>query len=64
DFKKVKLFEDTYLNSFYSYEKFDDINEINIFKVGKTTGLTFEKLVPIYSFIFINLRNENIEFTE
>ncbi|CAG8645819.1 1236_t:CDS:1 [Paraglomus brasilianum] len=64
DFKKEKLSEDTYLNDFYEFEEFDDVVDIDVFKVGKATGLTFGKLVPIYSAVSIDLRNKNIEYAK
>jgi hypothetical protein len=33
DFKKANLSEDICLNGFYLYEEFDDIDEIDVFKV-------------------------------
>ncbi|CAG8618504.1 15720_t:CDS:2 [Acaulospora morrowiae] len=60
DFKKAKLSEDTYLKDFYELEELEDVVDIDVFKVGKATGLTFGKLVPIYSAVSIDLRH-NIE---
>uniref|UniRef100_U9TX52 Uncharacterized protein n=3 Tax=Rhizophagus irregularis TaxID=588596 RepID=U9TX52_RHIID len=64
DFKKEKLSEDIYLNDFYEFKEFDDVVDIDVFKVGKATGLTFGKLVPIYSAISIDLRNKNVEYAK
>ncbi|CAI2177988.1 847_t:CDS:2 [Funneliformis geosporum] len=64
DFKKEQLSEDTCLNDFYEFEEFDDVFDIDVFKVGKATGLTFGKLVPIYSAVSIDLRNNNIEYAK
>ncbi|PKY49939.1 hypothetical protein RhiirA4_466122 [Rhizophagus irregularis] len=64
DFKKEKLSEDIYLNDFYEFKEFDDVVDIDVFKVEKATGLTFGKLVPVYSAISIDLRNKNIEYAK
>ncbi|CAI2163856.1 4861_t:CDS:2, partial [Funneliformis geosporum] len=62
EFKKAKIPENICLNDFYTYEMFDNIDEIEVFKVGRTTGLTQGKLVPIS--IAIAVSNENIEFAK
>jgi hypothetical protein len=62
DFKKVELSKDTCLNGFYSYEEFVDVDDIDVFKVGKATGLTLGKLLPIDAAISIDLTNESIKF--
>ncbi|CAG8498601.1 5919_t:CDS:2 [Ambispora leptoticha] len=61
-FKSVKLPENTCLNGFYTYEELDDIDEMEVFKVGKSTGLSRGKLVPISTAISIGLTNESIKF--
>ncbi|CAG8713892.1 18916_t:CDS:2, partial [Racocetra persica] len=63
-FKQAKLPENTCLSGFYTYEMFDDIDEFDVFKVGKTTGLTRGKLVPIINAISIEVTNESIEFAK
>ncbi|CAG8607159.1 3281_t:CDS:2 [Diversispora eburnea] len=68
-FEKEKLPENTCLNGFYKYEDFDNIDEIEVFKVGRKTGLSCGKLVPINSAICVDLRdldftNESIEFAK
>ncbi|CAG8771461.1 9962_t:CDS:1 [Dentiscutata erythropus] len=62
-FKKANLPENTCLNGFYTYEMFDDIDELKIFKVGKTTGLTLGKLVPCINAISVGI-NESIKFAK
>src|SRR5581483_8835620 len=62
--KFEKAEADTCLNGFYSYEEFDDIDDIDVFKVGKATGLTFGRLLPINTAISINLTNKSIESAE
>ncbi|CAB5370740.1 unnamed protein product [Rhizophagus irregularis] len=64
DLEKEKLSEDIYLNDFYEFKEFDDIVDIDVFKLGKATGLTFGKLVTIYSAVSIDLRNKNIEYAK
>ncbi|CAG8620507.1 3544_t:CDS:2, partial [Diversispora eburnea] len=63
-FKKVKLPENTCLNSFYTYKDFDDIDELEVFKVESETGLSCGKLVPVSTAVSIDLTNESIKFAE
>ena len=64
DFKKAKLSENTCLNGFYKYEEFDNIDEIEVFKVGRETGLSCGKLVPVITSVSIDLTNESIKSAE
>ncbi|CAG8450836.1 12152_t:CDS:2 [Racocetra fulgida] len=63
-FKKANLPENTCLNGFYTYEMFDDIDELDVFKVGRTTGLTYGKLVPIINAISIGISNKSVKFAK
>ncbi|CAG8645271.1 3152_t:CDS:2 [Ambispora gerdemannii] len=63
-FKKTKLPENICLNGFYTYKDFDDIDEFGVFKVGRKTGLTCGKLVPISVAVSIDLTNESIKFAK
>src|SRR5688572_4757066 len=52
-------------NGFYKYEEFKNVeDEFGVFKVGRATGLTLGKLLPIDSAISIDLTNESIKFVE
>ncbi|PKC17091.1 hypothetical protein RhiirA5_346799, partial [Rhizophagus irregularis] len=65
EFKKAKLPGNTCINGFYICEKFDnDIDDCNIFKVGRATGLTLGKLLPIGVAVSIDLTNESIKFAK
>ncbi|CAG8711738.1 12635_t:CDS:2 [Funneliformis mosseae] len=64
DFKKTNLSEDTRQNGFYSYEEFVNLDEINVFKVGKVTGLTTGKMVSTYSSVSIDLRDKSIKYAK
>ncbi|RHZ52113.1 hypothetical protein Glove_465g29 [Diversispora epigaea] len=62
-FKKVKLPENICLNGFYTYNDFGDIDkfdEFEVFKVGRETGLSCGKLVPVSTAVSIDLTNESI----
>jgi hypothetical protein len=63
-FKKAKLSENTCLNGFYKYEEFDNIDEIEVFKVGRETGLSCGKLVPVFTSVSIDLTNKSIKSAE
>ncbi|RHZ76413.1 hypothetical protein Glove_198g59 [Diversispora epigaea] len=65
-FKEVNLPENGgCLNGYYTYEMFDEIDgEIEVFKVGKTTGLSCGKMVPITAAISIDLSNKSIKFAK
>ncbi|CAG8452020.1 8158_t:CDS:2 [Diversispora eburnea] len=60
-FEKEKLPENICLNGFYTYENFDNIDEIEVFKVERETGLSCVKFVPISSANCIDLRD--LDFT-
>lgn len=65
EFKKANLPGNTCINGFYKCEKFDnDIDDCNIFKVGRATGLTLGKLLPIGVAVSIDLTNESIKFAK
>lgn len=61
-FKKANLSENTCLNDFYTYEEFDNVDNIDIFKIGRATGLTLEKFLSNDTAISIDLTNESIKF--
>ncbi|RIA95502.1 hypothetical protein C1645_757415 [Glomus cerebriforme] len=62
-FEKENLPGNTRLNGFYAYEEFNNVDdEIDVFKVGRTTGLTLGKLLPNYAAISIGLIKESIKF--
>ncbi|PKY61195.1 hypothetical protein RhiirA4_550880, partial [Rhizophagus irregularis] len=64
-FKKANLPGDTCLNGFYTYEEFKNFDdEFGVFKVGRATGLTLGKYLPIDSAISIDLTNESIKFAK
>ncbi|CAB5199226.1 unnamed protein product [Rhizophagus irregularis] len=60
-FEKENLPGNTRLNGFYTYKEFNNVDEIDVFKVGRTTGLTLGKLLPNYTAISIDLTKKSIE---
>jgi hypothetical protein len=63
-FEKANIPGNTRLNGFYTYEEFNNVDEFDVFKVGRATGLTLGKLLPIDAAISIDLTNESIKFAK
>ncbi|PKB95662.1 hypothetical protein RhiirA5_367983, partial [Rhizophagus irregularis] len=65
EFKKVNLPGNTCINCFYKCAEFDnDIDDCNIFKVGRATGLTLGNLLPIGVAVSIDLTNKSIKYAK
>jgi hypothetical protein len=64
-FEKANLSGNTRLNGFYTYSEINNVDdELNVFKVGRATGLTLGKLLPVDVTISIDLTNESIKFAK
>ncbi|RHZ79844.1 hypothetical protein Glove_140g20 [Diversispora epigaea] len=65
DIKQVEFSDEISLNGFYTYDELNSFDDSNrVFKVGRTTGLTFGKLLPGYFSIAVQLRTQRIEYAK
>ncbi|CAG8667819.1 11258_t:CDS:1 [Acaulospora morrowiae] len=63
-FNRIRIPENTRLKGFYTYEDFDDIDKIDVFKVGKGSGLSCGKLIPDRCAVSFDITNKSINFAK